>query len=580
MAARLSSIVVFAAVCGAWTQPAHTQVVPAGARCTALAERMAHRWPDPSTRLLSEKLVPAGPVSVPAGALGPAVSIDAPEHCELIGIAQERIGEGGQHYAIRFHLRLPTRWNGRLYFQGGGGSNGVLGDALGSYSATAAPALVQGFAVLSQDSGHDNEINDDPARGGVLVFGFDEKARANYGHASLPIVAEAAKAAIKRFYGSPPRYSYFVGCSKGGEEGMALAQRYASEFDGIAAGSPGMSLPRAALAEAWDTQALAAAVKESSARIDSPRQLASAFSDADLRLVRTAVLAACDADDGLIDGIVGDFRRCTDAKVRPELAARQCTGAKTDRCLSAPQIHALTRVLGGAHDSHGTALYSDWPWDTGIASMGWRIWKLGAPDGRPPSLNVVLGGASLASDFTTPPTPLSADPTALLNFLLDFDFDRDAPKIYATDAQFPRSAWEDISARSSDLSAFKARRGKLLVTHGVSDPVFSINDTLAWWRQVDTHNGGKAAQFVRVFPIPGMTHCGGGDATDQFDVLAPLMAWVEHGQAPDSILATADPRAPWPKRSRPLCAYPAVARYKGAGDIERADSFECKNLSD
>jgi hypothetical protein len=471
---------------------------------------------------------------------------------------------------------MPLQWNGRLYFQGGGGSNGVLGDALGAYSAAAAPALLQGFAVLSQDSGHDNAANNDPARGGVLVFGFDEKARANYGHASLPVVAMAAKAAVKQFYGSPVVHAYFVGCSKGGEEGMALAQRYASEFDGIAVGAPGMSLPRAALAEAWDTQALGAVVKSSGASLSLDR-LPAAFSNPDLELVRAAVLAACDADDGIRDGIISDFKNCGNDKVRRQLDARQCKTGKAEGCLSAVQITALTRMFGGARDSHGKVLYSDWPWDTGVASAGWRAWKLGSPDGRPPSLNVILGGASLASDFTTPPTPLSADPGALLGFLMAFDFDRDAPKIDATDARFPRSAWEDISARSADLSAFKAHGGKLLVTHGVSDPVFSVNDTIAWWREVNERNGGSANRFVRLFPVPGMTHCGGGEATDQFDVLTPLMAWVEHGEAPDTIIAGANPRSPWPKRTRPLCPYPAVARYKGSGDAEVAASFECRS---
>ena len=207
-------------------------------RCAALSDSMARHWPDASTRVLSAHLVAAGPLpaATPPGA--PPLSVDAPEHCELIAATQERIGEAGQHYAIRFHLRMPLQWNGRLYFQGGGGSNGVLGDALGVYSAAAAPALVQGFTVVSQDSGHDNAINNDPARGGVLAFGFDEKARANYGHASLPVVAKADKAVIKIFYGADVARSYFVGCSKGGEEGMALALRYASEFDGIAAGAP------------------------------------------------------------------------------------------------------------------------------------------------------------------------------------------------------------------------------------------------------------------------------------------------------------------------------------------------------
>jgi feruloyl esterase len=202
---------------------------------------------------------------------------------------------------------------------------------------------------------------------------------------------------------------------------------------------------------------------------------------------------------------------------------------------------------------------------------------LGSPDGRPPSLNVVLGGPALATVFTTPPTPLSADPRRALDFLLHFNFDRDAPKIYATQTDFPHSAWDDISARSTNLDAFRARHGRLIVPHGVSDPVFSINDTLAWWREVDQRVGGRAAQFVRVFPVPGMNHCGGGAATDTYDVLPVLMQWVEQGKAPESIIAHANPASPWPKRTRPLCAYPAIARYKGSGDIETATSFSCES---
>ena len=541
-------------------------------RCTGLTKSASGVFRDSSTRLTSASVVLKG--RVPVTGLPPH-KVEVPDHCEIQGIAQERGAANGQHYAIRFHLRLPAAWNGRFLFQGGGGSNGNLGDALGLYSSAAPPALLQGFAVVSQDSGHDNTLNNDPARGGTLVFGFDAQARANYGHASLPIVADAAKALIGKFYPARLRYSYFLGCSKGGNEGMALAQRYPQEFDGIVAAAPGMSLPRAAVAEAWDTQALAASVRTTGSPI-TLEQLASSFTDSDLRLVREAILDACDADDGLKDGIIGAFTRCTSAKVLPRLTALRCTDRKTDQCVSGGQITALTRIIRGAHDSAGHALYSDWPWDTGIAEPGWRSWKLGSPDGRPPSLNVVLGGPSLATVFTTPPTPLSADPQQALGFLLHFDFDRDAPKIYATQADFPHSAWDDISARSTNLDAFRARHGRMIVPQGVSDPVFSINDTLAWWREVDERVGGRAAQFVRVFPVPGMNHCGGGAATDTYDVLPILMQWVEQGKAPESILAHANPASPWPKRTRPLCAYPSIARYKGSGDTESAASFSCE----
>jgi feruloyl esterase len=490
----------------------------------------------------------------------------------LIGALQQRVGDGGQHYAIRFHVRLPAEWNGRLLFQGGAGSNGVLGDALGAYTTAAPAALQQGYAVLSQDSGHDNSKNTDPARGGIQVFGFDPQARANYGHASLPLATRAAKAVVQQLYGAPVRHAYFVGCSKGGEEGMALAQRYPAEFDGIVASAPGFSLPRAAVAEAWDTQSLAMAAT-------GPLTLATlahTFSNADLALVREAVLAACDADDGLKDGIVGDFAHCTAARVRPELDARTCSAAKAAGCLAAVQVSALSRLLGGVRDSQGHALYTDWAWDTGIAAPGWRVWKLGNEAGPPPAFNVILGGAALASDFTTPPTALPSDPQALLDFLAKFDFDRDAPRIYATNAQFVHSGWDDGSARSSDLSGFQRRKGRMIVTHGVSDPVFSIHDTLTWLGEVDQRQKGQAAQIVRVFPVPGMTHCGGGDATDRYDALASLVSWVEQGKAPESIVAQAAGTTPWPGRTRPLCPFPKVARYQGSGSIEQAANFSCK----
>jgi hypothetical protein len=530
---------------------------------------------DPSIRLASSVVVQKGPIQVAAPPGFPQHTVTVPRHCEVEGIARERVAADGQQYAIRFHLRLPFEWNGRFFFQGGGGSNGNLGDALGSYSQGSPPALLQGFAVVSQDSGHDNKLNNDPARGGELVFGFDEQARVNYGHASLPLVSDAAKAIIAKFYPTALQYSYFVGCSKGGNEGMALAQLYPDEFDGIAAAAPGMSLPRAAVEEAWDTQALASSVN-SRAHDLSLEELAGSFSQADLTLVSDAVLSACDSEDGLKDGIVGDFAKCTTAKVLPMLNARRCAGPKKDGCLTVMQVNALTRLMGGAHDSRGRSLYSDWPWDSGIAAPGWRVWKLGTPDGRPPSLNVTLGGPALASVFTTPPRPLSADPRQALEFLLKFNFDRDAPEIYATQQPgFPHSAWDDIGARSADLKGFEARHGRLIVPHGVSDPVFSINDTLAWWREVDQRNAGRASDFVRVFPVPGMNHCAGGPATDIYDVLTPLMQWVEHGQAPEQIIAASTPASPWPKRTRPLCAYPAVARYKGTGDIESAANFSC-----
>jgi feruloyl esterase len=543
-------------------------------RCAALPELMRDRWPDASTQLLTAMMVPAGPQRI--GTMGGTTTIQLPEHCDVTARLRARQGALGQAFAIRFHLRMPATWNGRFYFQGGGGSNGDIGDALGNYPGAAAPALLQGFAVVSQDSGHDNRVNNDAGHAGQLVFGFDAEARSNYGHASLPLVADAARAIVTRYYGASPKYSYFVGCSKGGEEAMAVTQRYADRFDGVLAGAPAISLPRAAVAEAWDTQAFAAATSLESGAPMHAADLRLSFSDADLSLARKAVLAACDGADGLKDGIVSAYGKCTTARVSPQLQRLHCSATRGAECLNERQITALLRVMAGPRNAKGQALYSDWPWDVGIASPGWRMWKIGGASGQPPSLNVVLGGASLASVFTTPPTALPADPDALLRFLLQFDFDRDARKIYATAEGFPGSAWDAISARSSNLDAFRAHKGKLIVYHGVSDPVFSVNDSAAWWREVNQRYNGKAAETVRLFVVPGMNHCGGGEATDQFDALSSLMQWVEQAQAPETIIAKAGASTPWPGRERPLCSYPKTARYAGRGDSEKAGSFICK----
>jgi len=434
-------------------------------------------------------------------------------------------------------------------------------------------ALAQGFAVLSQDSGHDNARNTVPERNGAAAFGFDPQARADYGGDSLEKSVLAAKALVGAYYGGQPRYSYFFGCSKGGQEGMALAQQYPDLFDGIVAAAPGFSLPRAAIGEAWNTQAFAS-VLEAQGRQATLASLGTSFSPADLGLVGQAVLAACDADDGLADGIVGNFRQCTSARVQPRLAERRCSGAKAEGCLSDAQIVALQRIHDGARTSKGAQIYRGFPWDAGWADIGWRVWMLGAPDGGMTAINVAMGAPSLASVFSSPPRALG-DPAAALAYALGYDFDRDPAGIDAAVAPFTRSAWEDISARSSNLDAFRARGGKLIVPHGVSDPVFSVSDTIDWWEETDRRYGGKAAGFTRVFPVPGMGHCQGGPATDSFDAFGALVNWVEHGQAPASIPARAGPMSPWPGRERPLCPYPQVARPVGAAGANGEPEFAC-----
>ena len=504
-------------------------------------------------------------------------AITAPAHCLVEGYFDGHDGVLGGPYKTAFRMRLPEAWNGKFFFQGGGGSNGVVGEAVGPNGAGNVPALQRGYAVIAQDSGHDNETNNLSSHQGQMVFGFDPKARANYGHASLKPTYDIGRKLVRQFYQKDSQSNIFWGCSKGGQEGMAFAQRYPEAFDGIVAMAPGMSLPRAALAQTWDTQSFAR-IPRAKGEKPSIAGLKSLYSPAQIRMIKDSALSACDSDDGAVDGIIGAVGQCTTEKVEPELRKRQCKAGGADGvpCLDGVQIDALVRSMEGPKTSEGQSLYAAFPWDSGLGTFGWSMWKWGVNDG-PPSLNVLLGGGSLAAVFTSPPTALGGDPEALLAWQLGFDFDRDAGRIYAVEAPFVTSAWQDVGMRNPDLSAFRARGGKLIIPHGVSDPVFSVLDTMHYWDEVNTMQNGTAADFVRVFPVPGMNHCGGGPATDQFDSLGALEQWVDSGKAPDFIPATAGPNTPWPGRSMPLCPHPMVARATDNGQVGGYRCFPSQN---
>jgi len=535
--------------------------------------------------LTNAKSLPNSTTVITSAALNAAAN--APEHCEVMGKINERTGVNNQHYAIKFHLRLPTNWNGRFFFEGGGGSNGNLGNAMGNLQGQQqGSALGLGYAVVSQDSGHDNRENNDPERNGTTTFGFDPQARLDFGYNSYDQVTQAAKALIRIYYGRAPERSYFVGCSEGGREGMMMSQRFPDYFDGILACSPGFKLPKAALyGHSWDAQAFAEAAKTAGIydRFGQP-MLNKTFTDEDLDLAAQAILGACDELDGLKDGMITNFPACTTAVVNPKLEAIACKGPKRTTCLSTTQIAAIKKVMAGAKDSKGELLYADWAWDRGIGgkigetyNQGWRIWKIGAYDAPANSAIIVgLGSGAVSAVFTTPPTVVPATGPGPVKYLLDTDLNKDANKIYAESGVYTKSSWDFMMASSTDLARYKARGGKLVIVHGVSDPVFSINDTIDWWNQVNKANNGAAAEFVRLFAVPGMNHCAGGPATDQFDAFTALVNWVEKSAPPEKIVATAGPASPWPGRTRPLCVYPAQARYNGSGSIEDAANFSCR----
>ena len=557
-----------------WSAAATGQTSPE--KCAALLKVDVHQLPNQTTVIDSavRNTARAAARNAPAW----------PEHCEVIGNINARTGFNSQRFAIRFHLRLPAQWNGKFFFEGGGGSNGNLGNALGNLQGSQKNnAIDLGYAVVSQDAGHDNNVNNDPNLNGTSVYNFDPQARIDHGYNSYDQVTQAGKALIAIYYGRAPQRSYFAGCSEGGREGVMMALKYPTYFDGILACAPGIRIPRAALAQVWNFQRLAEVAKaEGIYDRDQVPFVNKAFSDEDLGLVSRAVLDACDALDGATDGIVSNFVECNGAAVRPKLEALACKGAKRSSCLMPAQISGLERIMGGAKTSAGEAIYAEWAWDAGIGGksgdnyfQGWRSWALGGFDGKTvSSIDTGLVADSTAAGLTPPQAIRSYGPDGA-KFLLDFNLDTalERSRVTSQAYQVAVSALMDMSG--TELGAFRSRGGKLIVAHGVSDPIFSIKDSIAWVEAVDKAQNG-ATSFLRLFPVPGMNHCAGGPATDQFDAFGALVDWVEKGTAPERIVASAGNGTPWPGRTRPLCVYPKMAKYKGSGSLEDAASFVCR----
>ena len=500
-----------------------------------------------------------------------------PAHCQVTGVANERTGVDGNRYAIGFEMRLPQNWNKGFLHQVNGGNDGKVVPALGALGVLSTNGLQRGFAVISSDSGHSeaDPSNKQFALAQGNAFGIDPQARRDYGYSANDTVFTVAQSLITSHYGQAPARNYMAGCSNGGRHGLVAATRYADRYDGILAGAPGLNLPKAAVQHAWDVQ---------SWQMVNPADpdIRKAFTTDDMKLVAAKVLEKCDALDGAADGLVNDLGRCQSVF---KLADLQCSGAKTAQCLSTTQVTALNRAFGGPRNRKGEQLYSDWSFDAGMGSGNWRFWKMESqiPPWDKLPLIATMGAGSLSYVFTTPPTMTNGTPAALLNFLTKFNFDADAPRIFARNDLHTESAMQFMTPPDVDdpkLAAFRQRGGKLIVYHGNSDAVFSINDTQRWFGKLQANAGADGAAFSRLYSVPGMAHCSGGPATDQFDALGALVDWVEKGQAPQALTASlnaANKEVPanWAKtRTRPLCAWPQVARYQG-GDLESAASFRC-----
>jgi Tannase and feruloyl esterase len=511
------------------------------------------------TAITQATFVAAGQLNFPGP---PPVSINAPDHCQIQGALAPHVGIDGKNYAIGYELRLPANWNGKFVFQGGGGSDGVLRPAIGVQATGEVSALAKGYAIASTDAGH----RDEPGPIGPYLFGLDPQARIDKGYNHIPVVTAKAEELIKAFYGRAQSKKYFVGCSNGGRQGMAATQRFPSLFDGVVAGAPAYRVPRAAIEAMAEVQVLASIAPKGA---DGKPDLGAALTQGDLKLLSDKIAENCDAADGLADGLVNNVRAC---KFDP--LALQCPAGQANGCLTPEKAKAIDRVFEGARLSNGARLYSDWPWDPGIASPGWTAWKIGSPGKMPPDArNVTLIPGSVAYYFSSPPRKV-AD---LYDYTLSYDLDSGLRAVEAVAPPFLESGGSIEAADSLDVDAFKAHGGKMIFYHGMADPIFSANDTMAYVDALAKRYG-TSSDFTRLYLVPGMNHCAGGPATDQFDALTALDAWVEKGQAPASLVAKARnvPGVPWPGRSRPLCPYPSYASYSGSGNIEDAASFSCK----
>jgi feruloyl esterase len=495
--------------------------------------------------------VPEGPG--PAMPQGPNGGNDAPRpvephHCLIRGDIDARTGADGQQYKIGFELRLPAEWNGRFLFQGGGGLNGVIVPAIGgniSNGSSAPDALARHFAVVSTDSGHQGKNFDDTS------FARDQEAKLNYGYASIGKVTSVAKQLIGKVTGRQPDHSYFMGCSNGGREAMIAAQRFPLDFDGVLAGNPAFNLSAAAVLTNYSGWAYEDAAKKLGT--DSTKL----FNQSDTALLHSALLRECDGLDGAMDGMIFDHAAC-----RFDVKQLACRKGQTANCLDPIKVEAIDRAFRGPVDAQGKPIAGSWTFDTANFTPDWMLWQTGLPTPNGPMRVLqTLVRSSLTNYFAYPQYAATLA-------------GGDAEAARLLDAAKGTAAY--TNATSTEYSSFAGHKGKLMIVSGWSDPVFSATDLTAYYDRLsaDTEQaGGKDVQsFARLFLIPGMAHCGGGQSLDDFDALSVLVDWVEKDKAPASFNASG--RA-FPGVERPICAYPLVARHDGQGPANAAGSYTC-----
>lgn len=492
----------------------------------------------------------------PGGDSGPA-------HCYVRGMIPP-----GIHYHVQ--LPPPDAWNGRFLNWGDGGHDGDLDYA--------PHRVAEGYAVANGNMGHDNGSQP----GASFAFN-NRQAEMDYGYRHLHATVAAAKTTIQAYYGRPPEYSYHEGCSTGGRQGLMAAQRFPADFDGIVAGAPAAFLQRLNLTHNWDMQTMLKNDFAGALAYDTTGdgQLDSLTKS---NMLTDAVLARCDANDGITDGVVNDPLGCDFSPAR-DLADAMCPNDdNADGCFTSTQIKAIEAIYSGPHDSAGRSIYKGKSFGTEVR------WPMIVVPHQ--GNNHRPGQMGLASDYvhflfyetapgvpTTRPTDLSLAPDPSREppefAWWQFDFDDFSAGLGDT--------MRDITdADDPDLTRFlRQKQGKLLIYHGWADTVIPAEPIVDYYNEVlDVTFGGDrgvAEEAVRLFMVPGMAHCGGGPGPDTWERLAPIVEWVEHGTVPESLTVRrlTDGSV---DNERILCPHPQRAVYSGTGDPDDPANWIAANF--
>ena len=454
---------------------------------------------------------------------------DRPAHCRVDGLIDTE---------IHFELLLPDDWNGRFMMGGGGGY-------VGSVQNSALPgALARGYATVGTDTGH---------TGSGIEAGWaldDHERQVNFGHRAVHLTAEGARSIIRHYYEREEEYAYFVGCSRGGGQGMMEAQRYPDDFDGIVAGAP---------AYHW-TAFTAGFVQNQQAVFPDPSDLSTPMVTADNRaLLAASILEACDHLDGVRDGVLNDPRTCG---FTPDALPR-CEGERAGPdCVTRRQLAAIEVIYDGP-TSKGERIFHGFPLGGENDPGGWDTWIVGTADGQEPGVpNLHYGfGTELYKYF------VFDDP--------GWDY---TSYDFSTWARDVAQTAEILDATDTDLGRFRDAGGKIIFWTGWSDPALTALGTIDYYERLEAGEAGEAAvrDYARLFMLPGVLHCGGGPGPDSVDWLTAIEDWVERATPPGRLLASKLGKTGEPVLTRPVCPYPEVAVYRGAGATAVAASFRCE----